>query len=283
MKIYNPPRRRCYKCQRWNHVARNCWNDERCGHCAGKHATSVCDAKKGGALKLRCANCHMEGVPAWHEDCASLPPRRAARGTTAGGASNHPGSSAVPPPVTPSHSPPLPNHSNATASSSSDTVVGPTNSCWSGGLDQAQKISELMHTVEKQNKIVENLTKQITEQNKEIMHQKTMITTLQDIVRVLTECRPHHPGVPPCAPMRPAPRGRPQQGVSQPSHQLGSPTTAPHTPASSTQCAMNRGKLFHVETHSAVDEYYDATDPVNERSDTEGENFVTVLLLRKVW
>ena len=51
--------KRCYNCQFYGHISRNCTNEVTCGRCAGKHKTEVCNAEN-----LKCANCkraHVSG------------------------------------------------------------------------------------------------------------------------------------------------------------------------------------------------------------------------------
>lgn len=52
---------RCYKCQRFGHVAKHC-NDAKsgCSYCAGEHEYKVCPNKKDKE-KVCCANCKREG------------------------------------------------------------------------------------------------------------------------------------------------------------------------------------------------------------------------------
>ena len=47
--------RRCYKCQKYGHVANDCDGPVRCGKCAGGHRTPECSAVP--PPPLRCANC----------------------------------------------------------------------------------------------------------------------------------------------------------------------------------------------------------------------------------
>ena len=55
---------RCYRCQKYGHNARNCKNQQRCGHCAAPgHGHEECQFKDQEA-KRRCANCigkHIAG------------------------------------------------------------------------------------------------------------------------------------------------------------------------------------------------------------------------------
>ncbi|CAL7940834.1 unnamed protein product [Xylocopa violacea] len=48
----------CYKCMKFNHLAKNCTADtSTCGHCAGSHDSRKCECK----TKLRCVNCDKLG------------------------------------------------------------------------------------------------------------------------------------------------------------------------------------------------------------------------------
>lgn len=43
----------CYKCQSFDHIARNCYKNPKCSICAGPHETNSCDNKDN----LKCTNC----------------------------------------------------------------------------------------------------------------------------------------------------------------------------------------------------------------------------------
>ncbi|KAL1442147.1 hypothetical protein MTO96_030925 [Rhipicephalus appendiculatus] len=49
--VETPPR--CFKCQRFGHVAKHCRGEQRCKHCGGPHDFKTCTSKE----KLVCANC----------------------------------------------------------------------------------------------------------------------------------------------------------------------------------------------------------------------------------
>lgn len=59
LRPFVPEPLRCYKCQRYRHIARNCMADPRCGICAGAHPTRSCLERrtKGETVPLKCANC----------------------------------------------------------------------------------------------------------------------------------------------------------------------------------------------------------------------------------
>lgn len=66
---------RCYKCNRFNHIARNCLYPARCGRCAKRHETKDCTldfAAKGTAeyTKItKCCNCKEPGHAAGDMNC----------------------------------------------------------------------------------------------------------------------------------------------------------------------------------------------------------------------
>ena len=66
VRPYTPDPTRCYRCQKYGHVARECRGSERCGICAAHHKTAVClSAKKSGQeVRSRCANCQGDHVAA---------------------------------------------------------------------------------------------------------------------------------------------------------------------------------------------------------------------------
>ncbi|XP_053479205.1 solute carrier organic anion transporter family member 3A1 isoform X2 [Ictalurus furcatus] len=59
---YIPPPLRCFKCQKYGHVAAICKGKQRCGRCAGKHEYGKC----GGGVKFKCCNCGGEHSSAYH-------------------------------------------------------------------------------------------------------------------------------------------------------------------------------------------------------------------------
>jgi hypothetical protein len=46
----------CFKCQGFNHIAKSCRRDARCGRCAGQYNTSDCV----GDLPKKCINCKAD-------------------------------------------------------------------------------------------------------------------------------------------------------------------------------------------------------------------------------
>ena len=52
----------CYKCQGFNHIAKDCKNAQKCLRCAGAHKSSECPYKDKNSLKLKCSNCNGEHV-----------------------------------------------------------------------------------------------------------------------------------------------------------------------------------------------------------------------------
>ena len=53
VREFIPPPMRCFKCQRYGHVAANCSGKERCGKCGGNHQYGQCGE---GAVR-KCCNC----------------------------------------------------------------------------------------------------------------------------------------------------------------------------------------------------------------------------------
>lgn len=56
-----PPPLRCFKCQKYGHVAAVCKGKQRCGRCGGEHEYGKC---VNGA-KLKCCNCGGEHSSAY--------------------------------------------------------------------------------------------------------------------------------------------------------------------------------------------------------------------------
>lgn len=54
---------RCYKCQRYGHVAKVCLNKEVCSFCAGEHKFADCKAKDD---QVQCVNCHTNRDNSYH-------------------------------------------------------------------------------------------------------------------------------------------------------------------------------------------------------------------------
>ena len=72
----------CYKCQKFGHHQSNCYRQDTCGVCSGKHSTEDCTTKhKTGHLTTeKCPNC--QGTHhAWNKPCTcptchpKLPPQ----------------------------------------------------------------------------------------------------------------------------------------------------------------------------------------------------------------
>ena len=63
-----PPVTQCYKCQGFNHVAKDCKSEQKCVRCAGAHKSTECPDKNKKSLKLKCSNCKGDHV-ASSRDC----------------------------------------------------------------------------------------------------------------------------------------------------------------------------------------------------------------------
>lgn len=61
VRLYVPPPLRCYKCQKYGHVAAVCKGKQRCGRCAGEHEYGKCER----GAKLKCCNCGGEHSSAY--------------------------------------------------------------------------------------------------------------------------------------------------------------------------------------------------------------------------
>lgn len=64
VRLYIPPPLRCFKCQRFGHVAAVCKGKQRCGKCSGEHEYGKCDE----GTKLKCCNCggkHSSAYRGW--------------------------------------------------------------------------------------------------------------------------------------------------------------------------------------------------------------------------
>lgn len=61
VRPYIPPPLRCFKCQKYGHVAAICKGKQRCGRCAGEHEYGKC----GEGVKLKCCNCGGEHSSAY--------------------------------------------------------------------------------------------------------------------------------------------------------------------------------------------------------------------------
>ena len=62
-----PPVTQCYKCQGFNHIAKDCKNNQKCVRCAGAHKSTDCPDKNKEALKIKCSNCHGNHVASSRE------------------------------------------------------------------------------------------------------------------------------------------------------------------------------------------------------------------------
>lgn len=68
---WNKEVRRCFKCQKYGHIAKSCAFRPACGRCAQQHETKSCD----GRAKLQCVNCnknHRSGDPACNEQIKAV-------------------------------------------------------------------------------------------------------------------------------------------------------------------------------------------------------------------
>ena len=61
VRLYVPPPLRCFKCQKYGHVAAVCKGKQRCGRCAGEHEYGKCER----GAKLKCCNCGGEHTSAY--------------------------------------------------------------------------------------------------------------------------------------------------------------------------------------------------------------------------
>ncbi|XP_041913036.1 uncharacterized protein LOC121677948 [Alosa sapidissima] len=61
VKVYIPPPLRCFKCQRYGHVAAICKGKQRCSKCSGEHEYGKCEE----GAKLKCCNCGGEHSAAY--------------------------------------------------------------------------------------------------------------------------------------------------------------------------------------------------------------------------
>ena len=63
VKAIGPPIvTQCYKCQGFNHVAKDCKSEQKCVRCAGAHKSTECPDKNKKSLKLKCSNCNGDHV-----------------------------------------------------------------------------------------------------------------------------------------------------------------------------------------------------------------------------
>lgn len=64
VRMYEPPPLRCYKCQKYGHIAAYCKGTQTCGHCGGEHVYGAC----GAGVQEKCVNCggaHSVGYREW--------------------------------------------------------------------------------------------------------------------------------------------------------------------------------------------------------------------------
>lgn len=61
VRVYIPPPLRCFKCQRYGHVAAICKGKQRCSKCSGEHEYGKCEE----GAKLKCCNCGGEHSAAY--------------------------------------------------------------------------------------------------------------------------------------------------------------------------------------------------------------------------
>ena len=57
----------CYKCQGFNHIAKDCKKDQKCVRCAGPHKSTECPDKNKETLTVKCSNCNGNHVAASKE------------------------------------------------------------------------------------------------------------------------------------------------------------------------------------------------------------------------
>ena len=62
-----PPVIQCHKCQGFNHIAKDCKNEQKCVRCAGAHKSTDCPDKDKETLKIKCSNCHGNHVASSRE------------------------------------------------------------------------------------------------------------------------------------------------------------------------------------------------------------------------
>ncbi|CAJ1066432.1 uncharacterized protein LOC113119923 [Xyrichtys novacula] len=61
VRLYVPRPLRCFKCQKYGHVAAVCKGRQRCGKCAGEHEYGKCEI----GAKIKCCNCGGEHTSAY--------------------------------------------------------------------------------------------------------------------------------------------------------------------------------------------------------------------------
>ena len=62
-----PPVTQCYKCQGFNHIAKDCKKEQKCVRCAGAHKSTECPDKDKASLKPKCSNCNGDHVASSRE------------------------------------------------------------------------------------------------------------------------------------------------------------------------------------------------------------------------
>ena len=62
-----PPVTQCYKCQGFNHIAKDCKKEQKCVRCAGAHKSTECPDKDKANLKPKCSNCNGDHVASYRE------------------------------------------------------------------------------------------------------------------------------------------------------------------------------------------------------------------------
>ena len=53
----------CYKCQGFNHIAKDCKHAQKCVRCAGAHKSTECQDKDKDSLKLKCSTVTVNTWP----------------------------------------------------------------------------------------------------------------------------------------------------------------------------------------------------------------------------
>lgn len=61
VRLYIPPPLRCFKCQRFGHIANDCKGKQRCSKCGGEHDYGKCDTN----ATMKCCNCGGEHSAAY--------------------------------------------------------------------------------------------------------------------------------------------------------------------------------------------------------------------------
>nr|XP_039254403.1 uncharacterized protein LOC120331399 [Styela clava] len=69
VRVYNPPPLRCFNCQSFGHISKNCRGSTRCARCGGRHLTNECE--KAERVCLHCKGNHSAaygGCPRYKEE-----------------------------------------------------------------------------------------------------------------------------------------------------------------------------------------------------------------------